>query len=490
MTLRNLLFGVLATLSLLLVGIAGMSANEAWRQLKIAEEVEDSNRDADMLLRASAHLIGERDLIRVALAAPGSVSRDRLDVIRDRRAETGRLVEKALDFIAEERVFEGRERAIAETAESFEQLAGLRRQADNIIASGESDFSFTRQWWDGLSGLVGRLEMLRQASSREANEASAVSATYSMLKHFSLVTTDYAGREQSTLAGYIADDLPLPPGELQNLFGYRGQIDLAWGALREAVSASEIQALGTAATQVEASFIGAFGEARKSVLSAGIYAQSYPVDVRSWLRSAETANNTLNKLQEALVEANATHMEELGEAAAARLTVLAVFLAFGVAVGLLSVLVVARRVVAPLQGMTAAMTRLAEGDMEIEIPAAGRRDEIGRMALAVLIFKDNAIEKQRLEDEQAASRRRAEEEKRQAMNEMADRFEQQVKEVVDGVSSSATEMQATAQQMSATAEEATRQSANVATASEQATANVQMVAATAEELSASIDEIG
>ena len=65
-----------------------------------------------------------------------------------------------------------------------------------------------------------------------------------------------------------------------------------------------------------------------------------------------------------------------------------------------------------------------------------------------------------------------------------------VKEVVDGVGSAATEMQATSQQMSVTAEETSRQSANVATASDQATANVQTVAATAEELSASISEIG
>ncbi|MEN8197195.1 MAG: HAMP domain-containing methyl-accepting chemotaxis protein, partial [Pseudomonadota bacterium] len=155
-----------------------------------------------------------------------------------------------------------------------------------------------------------------------------------------------------------------------------------------------------------------------------------------------------------------------------------------------SLIVIRGRIVKPISAIIDVMTRLAEGDNMVTVLGANRGDEIGEMAQAVQIFKDNALEKQRLEEEQAAAAQRAEEEKRQAMYALADRFERQVKDVVDGVSSSATEMQATAQQMSATAEETSRQSANVATASEQATANVQTVAATAEELSASIAEIG
>ncbi|MEN8196416.1 MAG: methyl-accepting chemotaxis protein, partial [Pseudomonadota bacterium] len=121
-------------------------------------------------------------------------------------------------------------------------------------------------------------------------------------------------------------------------------------------------------------------------------------------------------------------------------TILAVFLLFA--------FVLARSITQPLKAMTATMTQLADGDTEVEVPAIGRRDEIGEMAQSVQIFKDNTIEKVRLEKEQAAAQQRAEEEKRQTMNDMADRFERTVKEVVDGVGSSATEMQATAQQMS------------------------------------------
>ncbi len=157
---------------------------------------------------------------------------------------------------------------------------------------------------------------------------------------------------------------------------------------------------------------------------------------------------------------------------------------------LLLVLSLGRTVTKPVRIMTRTMARLADGDIAADVPGRNRRDEIGGMAKAVQVFKDNAIEKARLEEEKAAAQEHADQEKRGAMLELADRFEQQVKQTVDNVSSSAAEMQATAQQLTATAEETSRQSANVATASDQATTHVQTVAATAEELSASIAEIG
>jgi methyl-accepting chemotaxis protein len=168
----------------------------------------------------------------------------------------------------------------------------------------------------------------------------------------------------------------------------------------------------------------------------------------------------------------------------------AVSAGFVFAVALIAVLIVTgRTITSPITSLTVVMERLAEGDLDAEVEA-GRHDELGKMAAAVQVFKDNAGEKVRLEKEQHAAKLRAEDEKRQTMLEMADRFERQVKQVVDGVSSSSTEMQVTAQQMSVTAEETTRQSTSVATASDEASANVQTVAATAEELSVSIAEIG
>ena len=167
----------------------------------------------------------------------------------------------------------------------------------------------------------------------------------------------------------------------------------------------------------------------------------------------------------------------------------------GLSAGLLVILgiaitVILDRIIRPLRKITETMGRLAEGDTSVDVPALGRSDEIGEMATAVDVFKTNAIRMDEMQTEKDEAEHRSREEKRKSMNEMAERFERSVMEVVGNVSTSATDLQVTAESMSATAEETSQQASAVSTASTQATANVQTVATAAEEMSASIAEIG
>jgi len=143
----------------------------------------------------------------------------------------------------------------------------------------------------------------------------------------------------------------------------------------------------------------------------------------------------------------------------------------------------------PIIGMTDAMGILADGNLQAEIPSQDRKDEIGEMADAVQVFKNNAIEVQRLSEEQKKAEVRAEQEKRDMMMGMADDFQASVGGVVNSVSSASTEMQSSAQVMSETADLTLQQSTAASSAAEEASTNVQTVASAAEELSSSISEI-
>ncbi|GJD78507.1 hypothetical protein NBEOAGPD_1723 [Methylobacterium gregans] len=144
----------------------------------------------------------------------------------------------------------------------------------------------------------------------------------------------------------------------------------------------------------------------------------------------------------------------------------------------------------PIDRMTTSMKALAGGDTTVEVPSRHRRDEIGAMAAAVEVFKDNLIRTRQLEAETALARASAEEQRKATMRQMADSFEAAVGGIVGIVSSSATELQATAQQMTSAATETASQSTTVAAAAEEASANVNTVAAAAEELGTSVAEIG
>jgi methyl-accepting chemotaxis protein len=77
---------------------------------------------------------------------------------------------------------------------------------------------------------------------------------------------------------------------------------------------------------------------------------------------------------------------------------------FATVISILGIVYVLKRVSTPIQQITTAMRKLAEGDSTSEIPFSGRTDEIGDMAAAVEVFRQNAIKNELLEQEAAESR--------------------------------------------------------------------------------------
>ncbi len=167
-------------------------------------------------------------------------------------------------------------------------------------------------------------------------------------------------------------------------------------------------------------------------------------------------------------------------------------LGIGVAVFLASMVIawsMNRSLARPLSNITGVMRRLAKGETEVEVPGVERSDELGSMAGAVQVFKDNAIEARRMEGENAAAAERAVQEKREATMKLADHLESSIKAVVEVVASASTELQASARSMTGTADQTVKQASAVGKASDCASQNIQMVASSAEQLSGSISEI-
>ncbi|MBV5335769.1 HAMP domain-containing protein, partial [bacterium] len=161
--------------------------------------------------------------------------------------------------------------------------------------------------------------------------------------------------------------------------------------------------------------------------------------------------------------------------------------AAALALGVALALTVSRAIVGPMGGMTAAMGRLAGGDVAVDVPSLDRGDEIGAMARAVQVFKDNAVERRRLharsEEEIAKERRRSD-----ALR-LADDFNHSVGGMLKSLATASTQLHATAQSMTHAAGETAHRSAAMAGAAEQAADNVRTAAAAAEELSAAGGEI-
>ncbi|WP_419730708.1 methyl-accepting chemotaxis protein [Lichenicola sp.] len=142
----------------------------------------------------------------------------------------------------------------------------------------------------------------------------------------------------------------------------------------------------------------------------------------------------------------------------------------------------------PIAAMTAVMRRLADRDMAVVIPGTGRGDEIGGMAVAVQVFKDNMIAADHLRAEQALAEI-ARQQRTERLETLVHGFEAKAGHLVGSLASASTELEATARSMSSIATSTNQQAGTVAGAARDAGTSLQTVAAAAEELSASIGEI-
>jgi methyl-accepting chemotaxis protein len=166
-----------------------------------------------------------------------------------------------------------------------------------------------------------------------------------------------------------------------------------------------------------------------------------------------------------------------------------VSLAIGILVALAAMTFSFVGIARPIGHITGAMGLLASGDTKAEIPYAARKDEIGKMAAAVQVFKDNMIKARELEAEAAETEKRNAAQRKADMHRLADEFQAAVGNIVDTVSSASTELEAAAGTLTKTAEVTQELSGTVAAASEQASANVQSVATATEEMTSSVNEI-
>lgn len=177
-----------------------------------------------------------------------------------------------------------------------------------------------------------------------------------------------------------------------------------------------------------------------------------------------------------------------------------------------------RAIVGPIENMVLVMKRLADKDYEVEVTGAERKDEIGAMAKAVEFFKSSGMENEQMIGEREENRKRMVEEEEQKRKdeqereimaqeqraeqerlaaekqkqdrlELAQKFEEHVMGVIDGVSGSAASLNDTSQSMASAAKRTQEKSIAASSATNQAGSNVQAVASASEEMSASVSEI-
>jgi methyl-accepting chemotaxis protein len=218
------------------------------------------------------------------------------------------------------------------------------------------------------------------------------------------------------------------------------------------------------------------------------------VKAQELLRGIAPMFNRVDGFMRRLVDQQSRDLEKAAAEADARFwlvaqTMVAVTVLGLIAAVALSLLMIRFQVTGPLRAMTDLMQALAGGDLERMVTGVARRDEIGAMARSVEIFKRQAVEIRRLEQERVLLAQRTAEERRDMLTGLAGGFEASVKQVVEAVVDAAGRMQVTASSLAEAVRETTGRTTAADAAAQDAADNVGTVAMATEELRASIEEI-
>jgi methyl-accepting chemotaxis protein len=294
---------------------------------------------------------------------------------------------------------------------------------------------------------------------------------------------------RAAMLGLFARKQPLSVAQIVEATELSGQVTLIWQRIEQGVhNAGDPPELVNSLNQVRG-ILMTEGEPRfRDVVAAAREGRPCPVSEAEW---PGWVGHTLNSVL-GLRDAALTFAHKANDAAIAQsemrliwaVTALFIVLAASIAV----VIAVMRQVIRPLVRLTGVTLRLADGELGLAIPDEHRRDEIGTMAKALQIFKDALIAK-KLADETAARDAEVQIERGRRVNAITRNFEAMIGEIVNTVSSAATELEASASTLTTTANRSQKLTTAVAAASDAASSNVNSVATATEELTSSVTEI-
>jgi methyl-accepting chemotaxis protein len=358
----------------------------------MAEAAQDNNQGADALAR-------ERYLTGLGLAQRDAVSPDIAGLIDQSRAVSSKLLGEVLQR-SEALLGAGQTQAQTNLKNALADLVRLRQDIDENLRRPKIDrtVSVINAWQPAATLVIEAASDLRLILSRAGAAADPRLAILEDVVYFAFVTGDYAQREQAGLAGFIATGAAIGPLALKPLIANRERVQFAWERLQFAARSSAHESGFEAKfAAVGQDYFSSFEKLRTKIYEAGSVGDDYPVDAKGWSAQSSASIQTIIDLRKA---AEAETRELIGQVLAGQRLRLILFGLMGLisflAIGL-SAWIIATRVIGPINAVSQSMWRLAEGDNSATIAYTDQKNEIGHMARAIRILRDNTIDQRRLQ---------------------------------------------------------------------------------------------
>lgn len=424
-------------------------------------------------------------------------------------------------------------------AQDLKSLQSLKRNLDKelqTLAKSVQAFKGQEETASKLEGIMaqmgGALDTLEQAVTTQLKNRQTIEKTLEIaLKHQSSINSKLDSLaveansaillaiEGDEVVGITASpkEAKVALGQYRNLLNVRAQANASVALLMESARSPTLPALEKAMKRYHGSskrltvwakrltVSESIKELQKNVegITQAVEKNSFFNSVTDLINAEMAASDALSKNRKLAKElsAEAQHLSQnmqvqvdvatlesdasvdLGQKLMIIFAILSVLLA-----GTISWLYVGRRIVGRLRALHEGMLKLADGDLNVELPKTSR-DEIGDMVESLAVFRTNLRENEKLHQEQEQNQIKEREERRKTREELADSLEQRVESIVVSLAESVDKVQLNSKSLAANANQAKSESLSVAHATETVTSNMQGVSSAGEQLAGSISSI-
>jgi methyl-accepting chemotaxis protein len=486
-SIRSSLYALFGLSAIVMCAQSIVSVWDAWKQVSQAERVIDVAGAGSRLFEALQYFRPERGPTRVALGAPAPADPKLTLQFEALRAKSVPSIAATVSTCARVACADGSE--AEKIRQGAEKVAALRPDVDRALKLplDQRPAGIAKTWNDTATALVDELERVSLAVTDKIRMIDPVIAELVGIKEAAWMLRDGVGLERSLLQEAMAAK-KLAPEMWVKMAELRGRANGGWQNVKMLSARPGIPAELTTAIGVAQKELEKYYKTRDAIEKALIEGRDPPVNQSELVNVSNAVMEFVVAICSASFDQILTHATRQSASAKANLAISLGLLILSLGIGVAGLSVAFRKIAGPMDRISKAMLQVADGNLAEDVPYRGRRDEVGRLADALVVFKDGMIARQKLEGAQRQDQQQARQRQQTVETSIAS-FGESVGRTLDALAAAAVQMRATSSEMSGLAADTEQRASVIAVATGQATSGVQSAAAASEELSASIVEI-
>jgi methyl-accepting chemotaxis protein len=490
LTVSTLLKTVILVTSFIVVVGFSLNAWDSWGRLQTASRISVITDASANMFKAMHNLRTDRSTTNRLLNGGAPLDADIEKYLRSLRDAEMPGMSNALALFGKIE-FPQQQTLVPEFDGLFKTLAAEQKEFWELMAQPTSPrrAALAKEYMATTQALLNVLDKLSGVLAGSVNHQDAVIDQLFAIKQIAWLLRNTAGEASLLISNGLAMD-KVPPETRLTFTKFSGGTDAAWNALQ--LTASGMQLPPGLASAIEANkkayFEQSYLDLRERLLKAMIAGEKPELTANQWSPITVGRLGAAVGVAEGALDAARDHSAMQYSSAMRSLVLQLSLLAAALALTFGAMTMVTGRVIRPLHNMRDAMLKVAAGDLAVDTGYTARKDEIGALAGALETFKQQAMDKVRIEA-QEKEHNAAAMGRQKAIESYVGEFENVVRQTLTQLGDASGQMRTTSTGLSTVSRQTNARVEVAEKASGEASNSVESVAAAAEELSASINDI-